>query len=230
MEIKVISFDIFQTLVDVNKRALHIWSDLLGESYSEENNLLGTQAILSTYPKSLKKALESNRFSTMHEVYYDCAESVIKQTGFSITPEELIHILFHHHSVAPVYDDVLHCMERLKGRYKIILSSDSSHTMVDDLVNYFIYDELFISDDLLSYKADPEGKFFRQVVRRLGVKPAEILHIGDSISDVMGASRAGVKSCWINREQSVWNYETAPDYTIESLTEIEAILAVQKVS
>lgn len=230
MEIKVISFDIFQTLVDVNKRALHIWSDLLGDGYSEENNWRGTQAILNTYPQSLKKALASGKFNTMQEVYYDCAISVIDQTGFPITPDELVHILFYHHSVAPVYEDVLSCMERLKDKYKIILSSDSSHQMIDGLVDYFIYDDLFISDDLESYKADPEGKFFRRVVEKLGVNPGEILHIGDSVSDIIGASLAGVKSCWINREQREWDYEHTPDYRIESLAEIENILELQKVS
>jgi len=225
VKIKVISFDIFQTLVDVNRRTLHIWRRLLGEQLSEEESWRGARAILASYPESLKKALASDRFQTMYEVYYDCALSVLHKTGFEITPEAFIHELFYQHSLAPIYEDVLTCMEHLKGKYKIILSSDSSHKMIDGLVDSFEYDDLFISDDLESYKANPDGKFFRQVVAKLGVKPDEILHIGDSSSDVIGASLVGVKSCWLNREGRIWEYDASPDYMIESLNELETILS-----
>jgi HAD superfamily hydrolase (TIGR01549 family) len=116
-------------------------------------------------------------------------------------------------------------MKMLKGKYRIILSSDSNHKMVDSLIKKFVYDELFISDDLGSYKASADGRFFGQVISRLGVKPSEILHIGDSISDIGGAHRAKIKSCWINRDKSVWKYDIKPDYIIKSLLDIDKLLS-----
>ena len=35
--------------------------------------------------------------------------------------------------------------------------------------------------------------------------PAHVLHVGDDIEmDVVGAHRAGLRSCWINRDGRTW--------------------------
>ncbi|MTI48936.1 MAG: HAD family hydrolase [Firmicutes bacterium] len=58
-----------------------------------------------------------------------------------------------------------------------------------------------------------------------GVKPEKKLHIGDAGSDIIGANRVGIKTCWINRSQKEWKNEIKPTYTIHSLEEILGILA-----
>lgn len=224
MKIKVISFDIFQTLVDVNQRIPQIWKGILGEAYTKEKGQRGANAILGNYPNSLHKALHADRFYNMQEVYLDCARNALNEIKLSVSPEVIVDNLMIQHAKAPLYSDVKECMTKLRNRYLIILSSDSNHTMVNDLLKHFSYDEVFISDDLNSYKGDPDGSFFRQVIHRIGVRPQEILHIGDSRSDIIGAKHAGVISCWINRDKSVWTHEIRPDYTIESLSELTKLL------
>ncbi len=224
MKIKVISFDIFQTLVDVNQRIPQIWKGILGEAYTKEEGQRGANAVLDNYPHSLNKALQANRFYTMQEVYLDCALTVLDKIKLSVSPEVIVDNLLIQHAKAPLYSDVKKCMTELQKRYRIILSSDSNHTMVDDLLKHLTYDKIFISDDLSSYKGSPDGGFFRQVIHRIGVGPDEILHVGDSRSDIIGAKSAGVISCWINREKSVWTHEIRPDYTIESLSELTEVL------
>ena len=226
MEIKVISFDIFQTLVDVNKRIPHIWQGILGEAYTGEDGMRGARGILEHYPSSLQKAITAERFYTMHEVYLDCANQVLMKTNLPVKAETVVEHLLYQHSMAPLYEDVAECMEQIHKKYRIILSSDSNHTMVDELLKNFIYDDLFISDDLKSYKESKDGGFFRQVVERLGVKAGEILHVGDSRSDVLGAYRIGVVSCWLNREQHFWKHEIKPDYEVHALSELVALLNI----
>lgn len=226
MKIKMISFDIFQTLVDVNVRIPQIWQGILGKSYTREDGIRGAQIILEHYPNSLYKALASDRFYTMREVYLDCAESALRQLRLPVEPETVVEHLLRQHSMAPIYEDVLECMKRLHTKYKIILSSDSNHTMVDGLLDQFIYDDIFISDDLRSYKGSTDGGFFRQVIERTGMNPEEILHIGDSRSDVLGANRAGAVSCWLNRDHHIWQHDIRPDYIIHGLMELTSILNV----
>jgi len=43
---KVISFDIFQTLVDVNERIPQIWKEILGDAYTKEAGQLGAGCIV----------------------------------------------------------------------------------------------------------------------------------------------------------------------------------------
>ncbi len=224
MEIKVISFDIFQTLVDVNQRIPQIWQGILGEAYTGEEGMRQARGVLEHYPAALQKAITSERFYTMHEVYLDCVNQALKKTNLPVNADTVVEHLLYQHSRAPLYEDVAECMERLHKKYRIILSSDSNHTMVDDLLKSFIYDDVFISDDLKSYKESVDGGFFRQVVERIGVNPGEILHIGDSRSDVLGAKRVGAASCWLNREHRFWKHEIRPDYEINALSELVPLL------
>ncbi len=226
MEIKVISFDIFQTLVDVNQRIPQIWQGILGEAYTGEKGRHGARSILEHYPASLQKAITSEHFYTMHEIYLDCVTHALKKISLPVEAETVVEHLLYQHSKAPLYEDVAECMERLHRKYRIVLSSDSNHPMVDELLQNFVYDDLFISEDLKSYKESKDGGFFRQVVERIGVHPREILHIGDSKSDVLGAYRIGAASCWLNREHRLWKHEIRPDFEIHALSELVSLLDI----
>jgi hypothetical protein len=49
----------------------------------------------------------------------------------------------------------------------------------------------------------PRAEIFAEVVTRLGVAPAETLHVGDSLrADVAGAANAGLRTAWITRRVS----------------------------
>ncbi|MNP83027.1 Pyrimidine 5'-nucleotidase YjjG [compost metagenome] len=75
-----------------------------------------------------------------------------------------------------------------------------------------------------SYKNDCRNVMFGEVIAHYGVEPEEIIHAGDTASDVLGAARAGIKTCWINREEAVWQQEVKPDYTVKTLDELYELL------
>lgn len=53
--------------------------------------------------------------------------------------------------------------------------------------------------------AKPEASIFLAACERLGHVPADVLHVGDDPHlDVIGAHRAGLRTCWINRTQASW--------------------------
>jgi putative hydrolase of the HAD superfamily len=53
--------------------------------------------------------------------------------------------------------------------------------------------------------AKPEASIFLAACERLGHAPAEVLHVGDDPHlDVVGAHRAGLRTCWINRGGAPW--------------------------
>ena len=53
--------------------------------------------------------------------------------------------------------------------------------------------------------AKPDTPIFHATCERLGVAPADVLHVGDDpVLDVHGAHRAGMRSCWINRRDERW--------------------------
>lgn len=68
--------------------------------------------------------------------------------------------------------------------------------------------------------AKPEASIFHAACERLGVPAGQVLHVGDHIeADVIGAMNAGLRSCWINREEQTWsNQALTPDLEFDTLT------------
>jgi len=60
---------------------------------------------------------------------------------------------------------------------------------------------------------------------QLGVKPEKAVFLGDyPIHDVQGAKNAGMRCIWVKRKD--WQEVPAkPDWTVDSLSEIEEIIA-----
>jgi len=67
--------------------------------------------------------------------------------------------------------------------------------------------------------AKPSACIFHAACARLGVEPAQTLHVGDDIElDVVGAAQAGLRTCWINREGGTWPHaEPRPDLAFSTL-------------
>ena len=224
MKYKIISFDIFQTLVDVNQRIPEIWRGILKDGYTDEKAEQGAKAVLSFLPGVYENAVQSDQFRIMEEVYQECAEKAVEKLSFKASPGDVAYHLMAQHAKAPFYHEVLDCIAKLHKKYQIILSSDSNHLMVDDLITKVEYDKAFISDDLKSYKGDKNGKFFRCVLNSIDAAPNEMIHIGDSSADVLGARRSGITSCWINRNDRKWNSTVQPDFIIRNFNDLENIL------
>ena len=68
--------------------------------------------------------------------------------------------------------------------------------------------------------AKPEASIFLAACARLEHAPDQVLHVGDHVEmDVAGAARAGLRSCWINREARHWQHaEIVPDLQFTTLT------------
>ncbi|MCX7591513.1 MAG: HAD hydrolase-like protein, partial [Kiritimatiellae bacterium] len=61
---------------------------------------------------------------------------------------------------------------------------------------------------------------FEEAVRRLGLSPDEVLHVGDTLAeDVEGARAAGLRYLWLDRE-GVGGFEPV----VRDLREIERFL------
>lgn len=73
--------------------------------------------------------------------------------------------------------------------------------------------------------AKPDASIFHAACEQLGVAPADVLHVGDDIEmDVIGAHRAGMRTCWINRAEGdgparTWPHaDIRPDLEFPTLT------------
>ena len=78
--------------------------------------------------------------------------------------------------------------------------------------------------------AKPAAAIFHDACARLGLAPANVLHVGDdALLDVIGAHDAGLRTAWLNRRGAKWSDDGAlrrdgaavvPDLQFEDLGEL----------
>ena len=101
-----------------------------------------------------------------------------------------------------LFEDVHDFVSALSGKLPLGIvsngASDDQRRLVAsfDLAPWF--DPIVISADVGIAKPDPA--IFGVALRRLGLSPGEVWHIGDSLqTDVAGAAAAGITAVWLNR-------------------------------
>lgn len=118
--------------------------------------------------------------------------------------------------------------QKLFGKYKLYLASNGTAVVQKgrmtsaDLYPYF--DESFVSQELGHNK--PTREYFEAAFARIpGFSREECLIVGDSLtSDIRGGINAGIKTCWVNPEHNPGREDIRPDYEIEALSQLPALL------
>lgn len=126
-----------------------------------------------------------------------------------------------------VYEETFNVLNELKGKYHLLLltngSPDLQNTKLEitpELVPYFHH--IVISGAFGRGKPDPS--IFEHTLTLMSLQKDEVIMVGDNLmTDILGASRAGIHSVWINRHNKERN-EVIPDYEIKHLEELYPIL------
>lgn len=225
MRYKVLSFDMFQTLVDVNAQKYTVWAEILKDGYTvEKADMLWWDTLrrLSECTKDMRAGKAD--FQPMRKTFGACYEDLLRENNIAMDAVLAVSILFREHGKAMAYPDAKEFFEQLNPQYRVWISSDTDREMILPLLPLFRHEHAFLSEDIGAYKQDEQGRFFRHVLQTTGVKPDEILHIGDGLTDILGAKRAGIAACWINRDGKTWEDAVKPDFTIQSLQELHSII------
>ena len=66
-------------------------------------------------------------------------------------------------------------------------------------------DKIYTSEMLKKYKSDTGKKFLLSVLNDFKIEKQEILHIGDSDSDILAGENAGCKTARVTDEESLYD-------------------------
>lgn len=119
------------------------------------------------------------------------------------------------------YGDALPALESLGARYPLAaITNGNADLSAIGLAPHF----RFVLHASAFGTAKPGADIFRAACARLGLAPAEVLHVGDDPElDVIGAARAGLRCVWVQRGSSSWTdasrqAEIHPDLIVRDLT------------
>lgn len=113
---------------------------------------------------------------------------------------------------------------RARG-YPIAVLSNGDEAMLRALTGRLgiAFDHVFAADQAGVYK--PHPAIYHLPARRLGIEPAQVLHVAGSARDVMGAKAAGLRCFWVNRSgDRVLDPALNADASAADLTGLLAVL------
>ncbi len=221
----VISVDMFGTLADLSNVHHLVWREILGGKYNSslaEEYTDRASAILSKFFED--KIFKEGRYIPPKVVFEECYSVFFNEAGIDFDPQKAAGIHARHHTQCKIFDDVEPFLRSVGEEYRICLSSDTDEDMLGPLRTMYPFDNVFTSEDIGAYKTGSGGRFFKAVVDYYGIEPESIIHIGDMISDIAGASEAGLTTCWLNRNGRKWPYEIKPEIEVGSLLEFAEVI------
>lgn len=218
---KLISFDMFQTLVDVNTQKDAVMKAVLGDGYSaEKGDALWNDANRFVFSYFHRLPDPPEHFVEVLKIFEQCYAELFPRYDVKIDPVAGARVLAKAHGKSLFYRDSLPFLETVRQNHHTCLISDADLIMIEGILERVKFDQIFISEKYRTYKFDDAGLLFRAAFEEFKIEPHEMLHIGDGYSDVTGAKKAGADAAWINRWGLEWNHEIRPDYIITSLLEL----------
>lgn len=224
--IEFLLLDLDNTILDFEK-AEHVALPKTLQSFG----IAPTQTLIQGYRQinlALWQSFERGEV-TRQQVLYGRFEQLVRTFSLSADPEQMANqyekYLSVGHYFLPGAEDAL---KRLHSIYKLYLVSNgtawvqAARLESAGIVPYF--QEIFVSEDIGAHK--PNQAYFDHCFAHIpGFDRKKAVIVGDSLSsDILGGIRAGIRTVWVNPEHKTPSQEISPDYEIEGLYQLEALL------
>jgi 2-haloacid dehalogenase len=218
---KVMSFDVFGTLVSVSDSSYGAFERILADSGAHH---LDVRAFWEHWEdRNIRHYWEPYR------TYREICELSLAETfeHFEISADSrLIQYYFDAFPSFRLYDDVERTLDLLSRRYRLAVVSNIDDDLFASTPLPRNFDLVCTAERAKGYK--PDGTLFRYLVENAGVAISEILHSGQSqFTDLVGGKPLGLTIAWINRRQVRLNESVPrPDFVfpdIKSLLDLVEI-------
>jgi 2-haloalkanoic acid dehalogenase type II len=203
VRIRAVLFDLGGTLID--ERDFETWTDLARSFYLD----LDAETLAHAYTEVVRETdgerLGADQAARMAEFW----RRVLSRAAERDVPLETARRFDAARGPArrrlTVFSDVRRCLEELQQdrRALAVVSNSTSEAHVRQLLDRAGILDFFaqvVSSGTEGF-AKPSPEIFRRAVQRLGIQPAEALHVGDlPRTDAQGARGAGLFAVWLNRD------------------------------
>lgn len=224
--IEFLFLDLDDTILDFHKA-----ERLAVAKTFREFGLKPTETVLNRYHEINKlhwQRLERGEI-TRDQVLVGRFQMLFEELGKDADPARLAKSYEHNLGIGHYYlPGARETVERLRQRCRLFLASNGTasvqHSRLTSAGLYPCFEQVFVSQELGFNK--PAKEFFDACAARIpGYDAEKAMMVGDSLSsDILGGIRAGMRTCWVNPAHKTAPEDIRPDYEIESLSQLPALL------
>ena len=198
-KIKVIIFDAYGTLFDVNSAAEKC-KEKIGDKWESFANYWRTTQLEYTWLRSMMKR---------HKDFWQVTEDSLDKSllAFKIDPNmrsELLNL----YKILNTFPEVKEVLKNLKEKkYRISILSNGTPDLLDGLVKSNnlekMFDDIFSVEEVGIYK--PDAKVYDMPIKKYKVEKNEVAFLSANTWDVSGAGNFGLNAIWVNRNKNIFD-------------------------
>ncbi len=207
-ELKIISFDVDGTLVDLEYNDL-IWFKEIPELVAKKKKI--------SFERSLKYVYEEYTKLGEHNLNWYDINYWVTYFGLKVSPKK---ILEKYESQVKIFPEIIPLLEELKKNFILIVITAMPREFLipkmKKLEKYFKFSFSALSD----FKELKNSEIYSKISKALNVHPKQILHIGDHWEfDYLAASKAGMNAIYLDRSNT-----KKGNFVVNNLTEIKRVI------
>ena len=217
--IKLIVFDAYGTLFDVNSAAEKC-KGKIGDKWENFANYWRTTQLEYTWLRSLMKK---------HKDFWQITEDSLDKSMkiFQIDMSMKNELLNLYKSLS-TYPEVKEVLKKLREKnYKLSILSNGTPRLINELVKSNgldnIFNDIFSIEEVGVYK--PDAKVYDMPIKKYQVQSKEIVFLSANTWDVSGGGNYGYNAVWLNRNNNIFdNLDYRPKNEINNLTQLLEII------
>lgn len=229
MDIKVITFDLDNTLWDVEPALLR--AEQAQQDWLREHRPGAVEAYDHAALWEFKKSVWKRHPQLLHHVSQMRIQMLYELQLAAAYDEELARsgaeqafavFLDERHKVQ-LYEEALEVLEELAVRYTLgALTNGNADIYKTDAGDYF--DFAFLAEDVGAAK--PHQDMFHAALQQAQVSAHNIVHVGDNPEhDISGARGVGMHTVWMNSQGTEWPDMPRADREIDNLRQLPQAIA-----
>ena len=217
--IKVIIFDAYGTLFDVNSAAEKC-KNKIGEKWEPFANYWRTTQLEYTWLRSLMGR---------HQDFWKVTEQSLDKSMkiFQIDTsmkDELLDL----YKVLSTFPEVKETLKKLKEKnYKLSILSNGTPSLLKQLVSInnleSIFDDVLSIEEVKIYK--PHPNVYNIPIKKYQIEKNQFVYLSSNTWDVSAAGNFGFNAVWVNRNKNIFdNLDYKPIIEINNLSDLNNLL------
>ncbi|MGL5647986.1 MAG: haloacid dehalogenase type II [Clostridium sp.] len=213
--IKLCVFDAYGTLFDIHS-ACEKYKDEIGDIYNDFSNLWRAKQLEYSFLREIMDDYTDFINVTKDSLNYAC-------NTFNINNESLKDRLINSYMKLSAYTDVIPTLKKLKAKgISLAILTNGSYSMINKAVRSSninnLLDDILSVEDIKIFK--PNKKVYEMVTQKFNLAPNEIAFFSSNGWDIMGATKFGFNTFWVNRfDKTLEESAYKPKFTIKTLAD-----------
>ena len=221
-DIKVIAFDLYGTVVDMQKDLTEKARPFLeNKSLKGEAHQFVTWWRRTHFENSMIDALCDRGHTPYRQVGHRAVSHVMDRAGIAYTQDEVAFLVSQIETLKP-FPDVIDALERLRNKgYKLAILSNGDRDMLEAAKPHigFQFDETISVQEAGYFK--PHWKTYAKAEEIIGEERTSILFVANHPFDCIGAKAFGMRTAFIDRRKRPFGQEPQqPDIIVADFKEL----------